>query len=118
MAITSDNASNNDTMLQTLQEEWKDGGVTFDAKKQHQRCLAHIINLGVNATLKKLNMSDEELEESDLNLDLDLSEDEDEDLSPPGLLQTMDPRNVIEKVFYLKIYEFITTVCKSLGLTI
>ena len=95
-------------MLKTLQDEWKKDGVMFEAEKQHQRCMAHIINLGVNAALKKHKMSDEELEASDRQLDLEISEDEDEDLNPPLLLETMDTRNVIEKVND-NCYEFITS---------
>lgn len=110
MAVTSDNASNNDTMLQTLQDEWIHDGVIFDAKKQHQRCFAHIINLGVNAAMSKLNMSDEELEETDQHLGLELEEDEDEDDHPPSLLEKMDARNIIQKVSHCKCYEFITNL--------
>jgi hypothetical protein len=41
IAIMSDNATNNDTMMQVLEEL----GVPFVASKARMRCLAHIIDL-------------------------------------------------------------------------
>lgn len=52
--IATDNASNNFAMMQKLQELWPPQGIQFKAKEQHNRCMAHIINLAVQAALKEL----------------------------------------------------------------
>lgn len=91
-------------MLETLQKEWwQKDGVVFDAKKQHHRCIAHIINIGVTAAMDTLKMPLEELEGNDQHHDLQLShddeeEDDDDDFAPPKLLEGADVRNIIEKV--------------------
>lgn len=50
VSITLDNATNNDTLFDFLQ----DHGIT--AIKNHVRCMAHIINLGVQDILSKLKV--------------------------------------------------------------
>ncbi len=54
MACTTDNASNNDTFIRSLEVTCSAEGIEFKAEKQHVRCLAHIINLAVQQALKSL----------------------------------------------------------------
>jgi hypothetical protein len=49
--VTCDNASNNETFLRALANICKSEGINFDAKKNHVRCVAHVINLAVQAIL-------------------------------------------------------------------
>lgn len=43
-------------MMMVLEEQWEKLGVQFNAANQHNRCIAHIINLGVQDALKTLNV--------------------------------------------------------------
>ena len=45
LAIMADNASNNDTMCQALQELCEKGGITFNAQHARLRCMPHTIHL-------------------------------------------------------------------------
>ena len=51
MGITTDNASNNTTFIDSLILWSNDKAISFD-KNQHFRCFAHIINLSVQVALK------------------------------------------------------------------
>ncbi|EUC67723.1 AC9 transposase, putative, partial [Rhizoctonia solani AG-3 Rhs1AP] len=54
-SITLDNASNNDTMMEALQERMHaEGYVDFEMNGNRVRCFPHIINLAVNAFLDAL----------------------------------------------------------------
>jgi len=58
--ITTDNASNNKTMITHLFESiYIRTGVQHDEKNQHIPCLAHVINLVVGAFLKNLKVTAE-----------------------------------------------------------
>jgi flagellar basal body rod protein FlgC len=61
LAITSDNASNMDTMLSYIEKSYMDAEINFNKENQHIRCLAHIINLAAQNALKHLKI--EEMEE-------------------------------------------------------
>jgi hypothetical protein len=70
LAVTTDNATNNDTFLEGLSEACKARGIGFTDADNHVRCLAHVINLAVQAflaTLKveALNTEDDYLELGD-----------------------------------------------------
>ena len=52
-AITTDNASNNDTMIDELVKTECDINPLFD-RKCHMPCLAHVLNLAVQDGLKEL----------------------------------------------------------------
>ncbi|CAB5193526.1 unnamed protein product [Rhizophagus irregularis] len=52
IAITADNAANNNTFLKELEEICVQNETNFHHKKNHVRCLAHIINLTTNEILK------------------------------------------------------------------
>ena len=54
MGITLDNASNNSTFIQLLSVWSINKSFSFD-KNFHFRCFAHVINLGVQASLTCLN---------------------------------------------------------------
>jgi hypothetical protein len=56
--VTTDNASNNDTMVEELSDALWEKGIHWDSTTHHIRCLAHIINLVVQALLKSLNVDD------------------------------------------------------------
>ncbi|XP_066599993.1 uncharacterized protein [Prorops nasuta] len=71
MGITVDNASANTTFMQELKKLVPD----FDCENQHFRCMAHILNLGVQELMKTLTIEEvnEKKEEEDD------SEDEEEE---------------------------------------
>ena len=48
---TGDNATSNDTTLQHLESLLHAKGITFSAKQRRVRCIAHIINLSLQAFL-------------------------------------------------------------------
>ncbi|KAG2139131.1 uncharacterized protein EDB93DRAFT_1073118, partial [Suillus bovinus] len=52
MAVVCDNASNNDTLLQTLEEKCADEGIDFSAKHSRTRCLPHIVHLAAMQLLE------------------------------------------------------------------
>ncbi|CAG7832164.1 unnamed protein product, partial [Allacma fusca] len=54
MSITSDNAGNCDTMLVEIRKMLATKGIKFKIEDQRIRCLAHIINLACQASLKIL----------------------------------------------------------------
>jgi hypothetical protein len=56
--ITSDNASNNDTMVDHLQSGLATMNVKWDGRTNHIRCFAHILQLVVNAGLDELRTID------------------------------------------------------------
>ncbi|CAG8855577.1 42301_t:CDS:1, partial [Gigaspora margarita] len=51
--ITVDNASNNDTMIYHL-ESWSTNKNINFSDSNHFRCFAHVVNISVQAALKKL----------------------------------------------------------------
>jgi len=56
--ITSDNASNNTTMCKDLERRLLDyHGHQWDSKAHHIACLAHIINLAVQAFLENIKVT-------------------------------------------------------------
>jgi len=64
--ITTDNASNNDTMIKHLFDSILDKtGILHDAENQHIPCLAHVINLVVGAFLKNLKVLADNGDEGD-----------------------------------------------------
>jgi hypothetical protein len=54
LGITTDNAANNDTLLDCFKEACRKRGVAFDKEQQHMRCMAHVANLAVQAFLREL----------------------------------------------------------------
>jgi hypothetical protein len=54
--VTTDSASNNDTFLQALEITCKNSDIPFDARKNHVRCIAHVMNRVVGDILKGVKM--------------------------------------------------------------
>lgn len=45
MAIVMDNASNNDTMMEAIENQCVIAGIKFSAKQARMRCMPHTIHL-------------------------------------------------------------------------
>ena len=45
MAIMMDNASNNDTMMESIESQCREAGIEFSAQKSRMRCMPHTIHL-------------------------------------------------------------------------
>jgi hypothetical protein len=45
MAMTMDNATNNDTMIQAIEARCQEAGIDFDANYSQMRCMPHTIHL-------------------------------------------------------------------------
>jgi len=73
MGITLDNAASNTTFIIEFEKLMKNNSLNFDREKQHFRCIAHIINLAVQDSLKKLLI--EEIFENEINNDEDYESD-------------------------------------------
>ena len=56
MACTTNNASNNDTLINKLEATYQSRNIKFTANNNHVRCLAHVINLAAQAALSKLKV--------------------------------------------------------------
>lgn len=56
MACVTDSASNNDTLMISLESTCKDQNINFTKKNNHIRCLAHVINLAVQDALTSLKV--------------------------------------------------------------
>ncbi|XP_078436357.1 putative transcriptional regulator tpeD [Wolffia australiana] len=86
-AITTDNASNNTTMMAILERELRPVNARFTAKR-HVLCIAHVINLVMQAGLKALNVIDDGPQSSFIN-EVDLTSLEDvmdiEEHEPPAI---------------------------------
>jgi hypothetical protein len=54
LGVTTDNAANNNTLLACLERVCHDRGIVFDKSEQHVRCVAHVVNLAVQALLREL----------------------------------------------------------------
>lgn len=76
LAISTDNASNNDTMFQNFANICAREDVNFDPPNQRVRCLGHIINLAVQNTLKDLKAEGPN-EENDLLDEIENKPDKD-----------------------------------------
>lgn len=66
-AITSDNASNNDTFMRYLEDVCQNKSINFNAVDNHCRCIAHIMNLAVQDILKQIKAEEAESEDTILN---------------------------------------------------
>lgn len=67
LSMTTDNASNNKTMMEELAKKFSLKGVTITADEQWIPCVAHTMNLAVQDALLQLKIlpSDESLEDDD-----------------------------------------------------
>ena len=55
MGITTNNATNNDTFINSLVNWMDDNFISFDTTEKHFCCFAHVLNLSVQKALKKLD---------------------------------------------------------------
>lgn len=106
LAITTDNASNNDALMKCIKDKWAKRGIVFDEYRQHNRCMAHIINLAVQDALSELRVcptnADEEEDgvDDEESMETDAEDGEtnvDSDCMPDGWDQHTLP-NAITKV--------------------
>jgi hypothetical protein len=67
MAIMTDSATNNDTLMKTLQSTCRSKNIEFTVHNNHVRCLAHVINLAAQAALAKLKVGYVDNEDEILN---------------------------------------------------
>jgi len=74
MVCITDNASNNDTLMNKLQVTCQSRKIEFTANNNHVRCLAHVINLAAQAALFKLKASYVKNENKILDQDNKISE--------------------------------------------
>ena len=68
MTCITDSASNNDTLMNSLEFIYKDQNINF-TKNYHIRCLAHVINLIAQNTLITLKVRYSENENEVFNQD-------------------------------------------------
>ncbi|CAB4404665.1 unnamed protein product [Rhizophagus irregularis] len=54
LGVTTDNASNNITFLQAVEDELSKKFIRFESKDKHVRCLAHVMNLAAQQALTTL----------------------------------------------------------------
>ena len=64
LSVTCDNASNNDTMMENL-----DDLLSGFSSLNHTRCFAHILNLVAKALLKQFDVKSDDSDRNDLNED-------------------------------------------------
>jgi len=64
LAITTDNATNNDTFINALREICERDNINFHGKSQHVRCCAHVLNLSVQDGLAELKATAPEEEDT------------------------------------------------------
>jgi hypothetical protein len=67
MSITTDNATNNDTLIRMVENTCQSRNIGFTAHNNHVRYLAHVINLAAQAALSKLKVGYVENEDEILN---------------------------------------------------
>lgn len=58
LSVTTDNASNMDTMFEELEKLALQCGITFDSKNYRVRCFAHIMNLSCKAMIQSVGDGD------------------------------------------------------------
>jgi hypothetical protein len=76
-SLTMDNASNNDTCMNRIEEMATAQGLDFKIFERRIRCLAHVLNLAVQDVLKNLNVNPENMEDQ-VTKDMEELEDDEE----------------------------------------
>jgi hAT family C-terminal dimerisation region/Domain of unknown function (DUF4413) len=81
LGITTDNAANINKLLVCFGRVCRSRGITFEKSEQHMKCMAHIMNLAVQALLRELRVEtpDADLSLDDNDSDSDDSDDDDDD---------------------------------------
>lgn len=96
LGVSTDNASNNDTMFACFTQICEENGVKFDSPNQRVRCLGHIINLAAQNTLKSLKAEGPD-DESDLLVD------NNENIASLGVVGKVSKEDKIFCTFHLEI---------------
>ena len=105
-AIVSDNAGNMDTFFEQFEVKMRQEGIPFDCENQRIRCLAHIVNLVVKASLKSVEET-EKNEKKALDPELmvtvstnptDSEESEVDSSSESNKTKKKKPKSTIEKL--------------------
>ncbi|GBC19616.2 zinc finger BED domain-containing protein RICESLEEPER 2-like [Rhizophagus irregularis DAOM 181602=DAOM 197198] len=73
-AITSNNATNNDTFMKYLENTCQKKNISFDAINNHCHCIAHIMNLAVQEILKQIKAGEAEPEDAILEMPINTGE--------------------------------------------
>jgi hypothetical protein len=86
LVVTSDNASNNDTMRSTLESSFSSQNVSWNANMMKCSCLAHVPNLASKSLLNDMHIAPIDGDDDDDDIDDDDSEslDERESALPEG----------------------------------
>ncbi|CAJ0647878.1 14174_t:CDS:2, partial [Entrophospora sp. SA101] len=69
LAVTTDNAMNNNTFVSSLADICYNEGINFDIDNNHVHCLAHVMNIAVQHALKSLKATAANNEDEVLNID-------------------------------------------------
>ncbi|CAJ0883449.1 9889_t:CDS:10, partial [Entrophospora sp. SA101] len=69
LAVTTDNAMNNNTFVSSLADICYNEGINFDIDNNHVRCLAHVMNIAVQHALKSLKATAANNKDEVLNID-------------------------------------------------
>lgn len=80
LSVTTDNASNMDTMFDELEKLLCEAGITFDSKNYRIRCFAHILNLACQDMIRAIGDGDA------VKYPSDDENDEEEDLAKAKVL--------------------------------
>ena len=88
-AITTDNASNNKTMVASLEKIMNENGLIF-SMHHHVQCMAHVLNLVIQGGLKKVDNS---------SLTSEYSKGEDDERCDEDVLEVSSKQKRLEKFF-------------------
>lgn len=69
LSVTTDNASNMDTLFEELEKLFSELGIPFDSKNFRIRCFAHIMNLACQAIIRSIGDGDQTEYPSDAESD-------------------------------------------------
>lgn len=58
LSVTTDNATNMDTLFEELEKLYSELGITFDSKNYRTRCFDHIMNLACQAMIRSIGDGD------------------------------------------------------------
>ncbi len=68
LAITADNASNNDTLRQSLESWPGKQHISWSAEAMKVNCLAHVFNLSAQVLLVGLHIADDDVDDEDFDV--------------------------------------------------
>ncbi len=115
-AVTTDNASNNNTLRRTLEQIFQSHNIVWNADTTRVNCLAHVLNLSAQALLLGLKVAAEsesftatdELTDNPLDLSLDLAAN---DIARTVVKESIDLRSF----YYSTVVANILLASKSCG---